>query len=146
MKEGVKDGDHLDRRDGPTTRANAASPPRCAGRDYCKAGSRRAARRVFNPLWIRPLQWNAGALARCTTRSRRRHKMGITGGRNIGREYLTSGLIFPSWRDMDVAIEGAGPARFATAVAANTPQRRRFVRGQRDARQLGQADLELTGA
>lgn len=71
---------------------------------------------LYNPLWKRPgqvINFDYSALAS-------NHdklfvvdgKKGITGGRNIGIDYLTEAIDRPgAWRDMDMEFNGEGPAK-----------------------------------
>ncbi len=80
------------------------------GKDYldelATAGAKVA---IYNPLWTRPFR--AGHLGLVASNHDKiltvDGKHAITGGRNIGREYLTQPEdMKAAWRDMDVEIEG----------------------------------------
>jgi putative cardiolipin synthase len=76
---------------------------------------------VYNPLWKRPFELFEGGYAVLASNHDKilatDGKKGITGGRNIGIDYLTEPADRKgAWRDMDVELDGEGPAKGLSAA------------------------------
>lgn len=106
---------------------------------------------LYNPIWKRPRQALQNGYAALSSNHDKilvvDGQKGITGGRNIGIDYLTEAVDRPgAWRDMDVELEGAGPAKGLTAAFdAELGEVARPVKKDR----LGnwsKKDIELIGA
>lgn len=74
---------------------------------------------IFHPIWQRPGDLVKGDYSPLASDHDKilvvDGQQGITGGRNIGIDYLTSANDRPhAWRDIDVALDGAGPAAALT--------------------------------
>lgn len=74
---------------------------------------------IFHPIWQRPGDLVKGDYSPLASDHDKilvvDGQKGITGGRNIGIDYLTSASDRPhAWRDIDVALDGAGPAAALT--------------------------------
>ncbi|MFL5319404.1 MAG: phospholipase D-like domain-containing protein [Myxococcaceae bacterium] len=76
---------------------------------------------VYHPLWQRPLDALKGDYSVLASNHDKilvvDGQKGVTGGRNIGQDYFADPTDMQgAWRDMDVSLEGAGPAKGLTAA------------------------------
>lgn len=92
------------------------------GKDYLQELVHHGAKAyVFHPLWQRPAKVFRGDYSLLASNHDKLlvvdGQRSITGGRNIGIDYFADPHDRPhAWRDMDVALEGAGPAKGLTAA------------------------------
>jgi putative cardiolipin synthase len=108
---------------------------------------------LYNPIWLRPgLATKAGSAVLSSNHDKILvvdGQRGVTGGRNIGIDYMTENVDRKgAWRDMDVELTGAGPAKglkaaFDAEVGKNSAAR---PIGRDNIANFSKKDIQLLGA
>jgi putative cardiolipin synthase len=92
------------------------------GRDYLQEIVNHGGKAyIYNPIALRPGHLISGGYAVMSSNHDKvlviDGQRSVTGGRNIGIDYLTEGADRKgAWRDMDIELTGAGPAKGLTAA------------------------------